>query len=100
MWIVTKDGTIVTRPNSQSILPGVTRASLQQFCQERQMRFEERTFTIDEVRNAKEAFITAASAFVTPVVLLDGKPIGDGNVGATATALQRLYIELTQSSAI
>jgi D-alanine transaminase len=100
MWIVTKDGTIVTRPNSQSILPGVTRASLQAFCEERQMRFEERTFTIDEVRNAKEAFITAASAFVTPVVKLDGVAVGDGNVGEAAKALRRLYLEEALKSAV
>jgi D-alanine transaminase len=100
MWIITKDGTIVTRPNSQSILPGITRASLQRFCEERQLRFEERSFTVDEVHNAAEAFITAASAFVTPVVMLDGKAIGDGKVGPLAQKLRAIYLEEARATAV
>ena len=46
-----------------------------------QIRVEERPFTLAEAQGAAEAFVTAASAFVTPVVEIDGRTIGDGRPG-------------------
>ena len=92
-YIITRDGRIITRPNSTSILPGVTRASLQRIAAEHQITIEERAFTLAEVRDAAEAFITAASAFVTPVVSLDGVPIGSGTPGPITRRLRSIYLE-------
>jgi D-alanine transaminase len=91
-WIVTADGAIVTRNLSHSILHGITRAALIEMAREAQIRVEERPFTIAEASEAAEAFITAASAFVTPVVEIDGNPIGDGRPGPVTRRLREIYI--------
>ena len=51
--------------------------------------FEERAFTIAEAHAAREAFVTAASQIVMPVVYIDGRPVGSGKPGPVATALRR-----------
>jgi D-alanine transaminase len=100
VFFVSREGTIVTRPDSHKILPGVTRASLEKMAQARQMRIEHRLFTLDEVRVAAEVFITAASAFVLPVIALDGQPIGTGSPGPVARHLRQIYLEEALKAAI
>ncbi len=99
-YIVTQDGTIVTRNLSNSILHGITRSSVLRLAAEAQMKIEERPFTIAEAKAAKEAFMTAASSFVTPVVEIDGAELGDGAPGPLAKRLREIYIENARSSAI
>ncbi|WP_424932175.1 D-amino-acid transaminase [Amaricoccus macauensis] len=91
-YIVTKDGTIVTRDLSNAILHGITRASVLTFAREAQMKVEERAFTLEEAKGAAEAFFTSASSFVMPVVEIDGQPIGAGVPGPVATRLREIYI--------
>jgi D-alanine transaminase len=91
-FIVTRDGAIVTRQLSTDILHGVTRKLVLKLAEEAQMRVEERPFTIAEAQEAAEAFMTAASAFVTPVVEIDGAPIGDGRPGPVAKRLREIYL--------
>lgn len=89
-WIVTREGVLVTRKATPDILRGVTRTALDKLSSELQIRIEERNFTPEEVYNATEAFVSAASALIMPVVELDGRPIGDGKPGKVA---RRLYEE-------
>jgi D-alanine transaminase len=91
-YIVTKDGAIVTRQLSTDILHGVTRHAVLAVAREAQMRVEERPFTIAEAQEAAEAFMTAASSFVTPVVEIDGVALGDGKPGPVAKRLRELYL--------
>jgi D-alanine transaminase len=84
---------IVTRPNSQKILPGCTRKALLSLVAETGMELEERPFTLEEAYGAREAFITSATSFVMPVTELDGHAIGGGQVGPIARRLRELYIE-------
>lgn len=99
-YIVTQDGTIVTRQLSNDILHGITRAAVLRFAREGQIRVEERPFTIEEAQAAREAFITSASAFVMPVVEIDGKPVSDGNVGKMATRIREIYLEEMRKAAV
>jgi len=92
-YIVTQDGTIVTRQLSTEILHGITRKAVLNLCAERQIKIEERKFTVEEVKNAKEAFFISASAFVMPVVSIDGATIGDGKPGELTKRLRELYLE-------
>jgi D-alanine transaminase len=55
------------------------------------LALEERAFTLAEAYAAREAFVTAASQIVLPVVAIDGRPIGDGKPGPIATALRREF---------
>ncbi|MDZ7600463.1 MAG: D-amino-acid transaminase [Hoeflea sp.] len=92
-FIVTRDGAIVTRPLSPSILPGITRAALMTYCAASGTRIEEREFSIDEARNAAEAFITSASVFVGPVVSIDGVELSGGKPGPVTLGLRKTYLE-------
>lgn len=91
-WIVLADGTIVTRQLSNAILHGITRKAVMQLARERQLRIEERPFTVEEAKGASEAFITSASAFVLPVVEIDGAKLGDGRPGEMTRRLREIYL--------
>lgn len=93
-------GRIVTRQLSEDILHGITRAAVLRFAREAQMVVEERPFTLDEAKAADEAFVTSASAFVMPVVEIDGAAIGTGRPGPVATRLREIYLEESRKAAM
>ena len=97
---IIKGNSIVTRPVSNDILHGITRAAVLRFAQEAQMKVEERLFTIEEAQEADEAFITSASTFVMPVVEIDGVALGDGTPGQHAARLREIYLEESRKAAI
>ncbi|MGL4974410.1 MAG: D-amino-acid transaminase [Bosea sp. (in: a-proteobacteria)] len=90
-WIV-KGDTIISRPLSNDVLPGITRKALLDLLAETDYTFEERPFTLDEAFAADEAFYTSASGFVMPIVEIDGKRIGGGQPGPAARRLREIYI--------
>jgi D-alanine transaminase len=91
-WIVTQAGVVVTRPAADhAILRGITRMVLFDAIKAQGLAVEERSFALEEAYAAREAFVTAASQIVLPVVAIDGRPIGDGKPGPIATALRREF---------
>lgn len=90
-WIVTKDLRVVTRSADAGILAGVTRGVLLDALEALQVRFEERPFTPAEAAAAAEAFVTASSLIVMPVVAIDGRAVGDGRPGAVAKRLREQF---------
>jgi len=99
-WIVDGEGRLRTRDTDANILRGITRASLIELARERQMAVDERPFTVEEAKHAREAFITAASAFVTPITRIDGETVGDGRPGPVALRLRSLYLEHARATAL
>ncbi|WP_226628080.1 D-amino-acid transaminase [Alloyangia pacifica] len=97
---IVKGGKIITRELSTDILHGITRAAVLRFAKEAQMVVEERSFTIDEAKEADEAFVTSASSFVMPVVELDGAKIGTGAPGSVAARLREIYLEESMKAAV
>lgn len=97
---IVKDGKIITRGLSNDILHGITRAAVLRYAEEAQMEIEERNFTIEEAQNADEAFFTSASAFVMPVVQIDDKVLGNGEVGRVATRLREIYLDESLKAAV
>jgi D-alanine transaminase len=97
---IVKEGRIITRQLSHDILHGITRAAVLRFAVEAQMEVEERPFTIAEAQGADEAFITSASAFVMPVVEVDGKAVGTGKPGIIVARLREIYLDEMRKSAI
>ena len=91
-YIVTQDGTIVTRYIGNQILNGITRRAVMALAEKHDYKIEERLFTVEECHNAAEAFITSASMFVQAVVKIDGTVIGDGKPGTIAKQLREAYI--------
>jgi D-alanine transaminase len=88
-WIVTRDDKVVTRPADNGILRGITRSVLIDAIKALGLVLEERPFTVAEAYAAREAFVTAASQVVMPVVRIDDRPVGSGRPGPVATALRR-----------
>jgi D-alanine transaminase len=91
---------IITRQLSNDILHGITRAAVLRFAREAQMEVEERPFTIAEAQAADEAFVTSASAFVMPVVAIDGARVGTGKPGAVVGRLREIYLDEMRRAAI
>jgi D-alanine transaminase len=90
-WIVTQDGKLVTRPADHTILRGIARTVLLDAIAAEGLALEERPFTVAEAYAAREAFVTAATQTVMPVVRIDGRPIGGGVPGPIAGALRRNF---------
>ena len=67
---------------------------------ERQLRVEERPFSVDEALAAKEAFITSASVFVQAVTSIDGKKVGNGKPGPMTNRLREIYVDFARATAV
>jgi D-alanine transaminase len=98
-WIVTQDGTLVTRPAETGILRGITRTVLFALAKERGLAIEERAFSLEEAYAAREAFITAATTLVMPVVRIDDHAIGNGAPGSIATELRQRFHDFAETAA-
>jgi D-alanine transaminase len=97
-WIVTKDGRLVTRPADFGILRGITRATVIDVAAKLGLTVEERGFTVEEAKQAKECFITAATTVVKPVVAIDGDPVANGHPGTTTLSLRGAFFDVAEKS--
>ncbi|WP_425983668.1 D-amino-acid transaminase [Brevundimonas sp. TWP1-2-1b1] len=99
-WIVDEDGRLRTRDTQANILRGVTREAILKLVQAESIELDERPFSVEEAKRAREVFVTAASSFVMPLVSLDGVKIGDGKPGPIATRLREVYLDQARRDAI
>jgi D-alanine transaminase len=90
-WIVDAKGVLRTRQLGPQILPGITRAEILPLCRQLGIEVDERPFTVDEAKGAREAFLTAASIGVMPVTTVDERKIGTGAPGPVSIALGKTY---------
>jgi D-alanine transaminase len=95
-WIVTNDGVLVTRPAEHGILRGITRTTLFEVAKRLGLQIDERNFTVDEAKRAREAFITSATSVVTPVVAIDGAPVANGHPGSVALSLRAAFFDVAE----
>ncbi len=91
-WIVTGDGTVVTRGADHAILNGVTRLAVIDIIRREGCRIVERPFTVAEATAAREAFLTSTTADILPVVRIDGMPVGNGTPGLLTEKLRAAYL--------
>jgi len=99
-WIVTGEGTLVTRAADRGILRGISRGVVMEAGAAQRVRFEERRFSVAEALAAREAFLTAATALVLPVVTIDGNRLGDGKPGPVTRALRGQYYDHAETAPI
>ena len=95
-WIVTAEDVLVTRPNGSDILPGVTRITAAEVARRAGLRVEERKFRVEEAKAAREAFMTAASTLVMPIVRIDGEKVGNGRPGPVAAGLRAAFHDVAE----
>jgi len=91
-WIIDARGVLITHPLGNEILGGITRQTVIRCAEMLQLRVEERAFSVEEAKSAKEAFITSAMNLVTPVVAIDNHKVGDGKPGPVALRLREAYV--------
>ena len=99
-WIIDQEGRLRTRDTGANILRGITRHTLMALVRELQITVVEAPFTVADAKAAREAFFTAASAFITPVTAIDGQPVGDGQPGPISMRLRTLYFERARQDAL
>ena len=90
-WIVDAKGKLVTRTLGNELLGGITRAAILDAARQNKLDVVERAFSLDEALHAHEAMVTSTTAFVLPVVAIDGKPVGSGVPGPIYQRLRPLY---------
>ncbi|WP_086229180.1 D-amino acid aminotransferase [Campylobacter devanensis] len=88
---IIKERTLITKPLSNEILPGIRRNRLLNLAKQIGLQIQERKFSMDEVYNADECFISAATIILLPVIKADGKAINGGKIGEYTTKLRELY---------
>jgi D-alanine transaminase len=94
-----KDGKLITHALGSDVLPGITRERIFALAAARSLRIVERSVSTSELMSADELFITAATAFVMPIVRVDGLAIGSGTPGPISVALRAAYIASVRHSA-
>ncbi len=92
-WILNKNNILITRSLDGKILAGITRDSILNCAKNKNIKVEEKKISLDNIKDCKEAFITSASSFVTPVVQVDKMIINNGKVGKFSNLLRKTYLE-------
>ena len=95
-WIVTADGVMVTRPADHGILRGITRTTLFDVARKLGLTVEERGFSVDEAKAAREAFISSATTIAMPVVEIDGAPVANGHPGSVVLSLRAAFFDVAE----
>jgi D-alanine transaminase len=96
-WIVSAEGKVVTRDVSHAILNGITRIALLKLIREAGYELEERAFTVEEAKAAREAFLTSSTSFLLPIVAIDDTPVGNGHPGILCGKLRARYMDYIAS---
>lgn len=100
VWIVDKDGTLITRPADHGILRGITRTTLMDVAAKLGLDVREDYFSVDEMLAAREVFITAATSICFPVVEIDGKTIANGHPGSVSQKIREAFFDIAEKTPI
>jgi branched-chain amino acid aminotransferase len=88
-----RDGVVLTPPVSDDILEGVTRRAIMQLVQDAGHPVEVRSIDRSELYVADEAFLCGTGVQVSPVVEVDHRPVGSGQVGPIGRDIQARYFD-------
>ncbi|MBS4330745.1 aminotransferase class IV [Campylobacter vulpis] len=97
---IIKNQTLITKPFSNAILPGIRRLNILKFAHDLGLKIEQRAFSMQEVYEADEVFISAATLLLLSVVKADGKLINGGKVGEFVPKLRAKYVEKITKEAL
>lgn len=88
---IVKDNKLITHPADNKILNGITRGVVLEIATREKLEYAEQVFSLDELFDADEIFLTGTTTEIMPVVKVDGKIIGDGVPGSLTRLLQKYY---------
>ena len=90
--IISWEGILISHQLDRAILPGVTRIEMLTQAKSLGLAVEERAFSIEEAKDAAEAFISSSTLLIMPVVEIDGHRIGDGRPGERTIKIRESYL--------
>src|SRR6476619_3409824 len=93
---VVSGGVVNTPPLSSSVLPGITRDSVIQICNELGLTTKERSIQRAALYVADEIFFSGTAAEITPIRSVDRIQIGDGKRGEITSKIQKMFFEITK----
>lgn len=97
-FLAVKNGTVYTHPDSNLILPGITKIVIREICRENNIPMLEEAFTASELAGMDEMMIVGTGSEVTPVVQIDETTVGSGKPGPVTVLLQEKFFELTNQT--
>lgn len=100
VWIVTRDGELVTRPAEHGILKGITRTTLIDVAKKLGLTVVEREFGTEEMLAAREVFFTSATGICVPIVEIDNKPVANGHPGTVSSSIRDTFFDVAEKTAI
>lgn len=100
LWIVDKAENLVTRPADHGILSGITRMTLMDVAERLGLPVTERRFSVADMLEAREIFVTGATTICLPVVSVDGVTIANGHPGMTAQKIREAFFAVAEKTAI
>lgn len=89
--MMVKDGVLLTHPANHLILHGITRAVTLRLARQLELPVEERAFSLGELAEADESMLTGTTVEITPIVEIDGRPVGGGTPGSVTRKLQAAF---------
>ena len=97
-FMAVKNGAIYTHPDSNLILPGITKIVIREICKTNHIEVIEEGIPASELLGMDEMMIIGTGSEVTPIVQMDGNPVGDGKPGPVTLFIQDKFFEQTQIS--
>lgn len=94
-FMAVKNGVVYTHPNSNLILPGITRKVVFEICRDHNIQVIEEGIPASELANMDEMMIIGTGSEISPVVQLDDMQVGNGNPGPVTLFIQEKFFELT-----
>ncbi|MFL2099201.1 D-amino-acid transaminase [Desemzia sp. FAM 23989] len=91
MWMV-KDGIVYTHPDGNLILPGITKIVLLRAAEKAGIPVKEETFTLEDLKQADEAFSSSTTIEAMPIIEIDGVAVGQGKRGPVVEKLQQYFV--------
>jgi len=93
-----RSGKLITPPGTDNILEGITRASVIELARnELKLEVVERSIGRSELYVCDEVFFTGTAVEIAPIVQVDHRPVGKGEVGGITARLRSLYIDATRN---
>ena len=94
---IVKNGVLITPPNSNALLPGITRDLVLELAASNAIPFREADIHEDELFDADEVWLTSSTREISPVITLDDKPVGNGKPGPLWRRMSALYQDYTNA---
>ena len=90
---VIRDGVALTPPVSDDLLEGVTRLAMMELLRNEKIPVLERSIDRSELYVADEMFLCGTGVQISPVIEIDHRPIGSGEVGPIASLIKERYFD-------